>query len=66
MTEAFIELFKVIVGAVAAAAPVARTPEEVGGVVGPKPVPHRMMTSPGFAATVPGIVAGLATSALSG
>src|SRR5215475_9879566 len=27
-------------------------PSATGGVVGPKPVPHRMITSPGLAATV--------------
>src|ERR1017187_6102996 len=47
-------------------APLTTLPPAVAGFVGPKPVAHSISTSPFAAATVPGIVDGFPTSALSG
>src|ERR1035441_1994444 len=47
-------------------APFTTAPAPVAGFVGPKPVAHRISTSPLAAATVPGIADGFPTNALSG
>src|SRR6266545_1945182 len=54
-------------GAVVSTAPAdGSAPSGNAGLVGPNPVPHRMITSPGLAATVPATRAGSPIRAPSG
>jgi len=43
--------------------PLTTVPAGTGGLVAPKPVPHRTTRSPGLAATVPAMAAGSAMAA---
>ena len=53
----------VTIGSVATGGAILTTaPAPIAGFDGPKPVAHRMSTSPGAAATVPGIADGFPTS----
>src|ERR1035437_3173998 len=50
--------FSTTVAALASGAAVIRCPAGLAGLVGPKPVPHKTIVSPGWAGRAPGIVAG--------
>src|ERR1017187_4185712 len=50
--------FSTTVAAFARGAAAIRRPAGLAGFVGPKPVPHRTIVSPGWAGRAPGIVAG--------